>query len=59
MHHIEYKFEQQECLLIIGTVCTFIILFTVLVFAFSALSLLVGCQEEHPACKKLGDEVLA
>jgi len=28
-------------------------------FAFSALTLLVGCQEEHSACKKLSDEVLA
>jgi len=27
--------------------------------AFSALTLLVGRQEEHPACKKLSDEVLA
>jgi len=26
--------------------------------AFSALTLLVGRQEEHPACKKLTDEVL-
>jgi len=26
--------------------------------AFSALTLLVGRQEEHPACKKLSDEVL-
>jgi len=26
---------------------------------FSALTLLVGCQEEHPACKKLSGEVLA
>ena len=26
--------------------------------AFSALTLLVGHQEEHPACKKLNDEVL-
>jgi len=25
---------------------------------FSALMLLVGRQEEHPACKKLSDEVL-
>jgi len=24
-----------------------------------ALILLVGCQEEHPACKRLSDEVLA
>ena len=27
-------------------------------FAFSALTLLVGHQEEHPACKKLSDEML-
>jgi len=27
--------------------------------AFSALTLLVGRQEEHPACKKLSDDVLA
>jgi len=29
------------------------------VFAFSALTLLVGWQEGHPACKKLSGEVLA
>jgi len=29
-----------------------------LMFAFSALTLLVGRQEEHLACKKLSDEVL-
>ena len=29
------------------------------VTAFSALTLLVGCQEEHPARKNLSDEVLA
>jgi len=27
--------------------------------AFSALTLLVGCQEEHPARKNLTDEVMA
>ena len=27
--------------------------------AFSALTVMVGRQEEHPACKKLSDEVLA
>jgi len=26
-------------------------------YAFSALTLLVGRQEEHPACKKLSDGV--
>jgi len=29
-----------------------------LVFAFSALTLFVGRQEGHPACKKLSGEVL-
>jgi len=28
-------------------------------YAFSGLMLLVGWQEEHPACKKLNDDVLA
>jgi len=28
-------------------------------FAVSALTLLIGHQEEHSACKKLSDEVLA
>ena len=28
-------------------------------YAFSALTLLVGCQEGHPARKNLSDEVLA
>ena len=31
----------------------------VVVFAFSALTLLVGRQEGHPACKKLSGGVLA
>jgi len=31
----------------------------IVLFAFSALTLLVGHQEEHPACKVLSDEVLA
>jgi len=25
---------------------------------YSALTLLVGCQEEHPACKKLNDGIV-
>ena len=29
------------------------------IYAFSTLTLLVGCQKEHLACKKLSDEVLA
>jgi len=34
-------------------------LYSSALFAFSALMLLVGCEEEHLACKKLGDKVLA
>jgi len=33
-------------------------LMLLLLYAFSALTLLVGRQGEHPACKKLTDEVL-
>jgi len=29
------------------------------IFAFSVLTLLVGCQKEHLPCKKLSNEVLA
>jgi len=45
------------CLLHAVTACAF----SAHVFsahAFSALTLFVGQQEEHPACKKLSDEVL-
>jgi len=37
----------------------FFVVLLVLVLAFSALTLLVGRQEGHPACKKLSGEVLA
>jgi len=30
-----------------------------LINVFNALTLLFGCQKEHPTCKKLSDEVLA
>jgi len=30
-----------------------------LLFAFSALTLFIGWQEGHPACKRLSGEVLA
>ena len=33
--------------------------FSLVLFSFSALTLLVGCQEERPARKNLTDEVLA
>jgi len=32
--------------------------FVVFLQRFSALTLFVGRQEEHPACRKLSDEVL-
>jgi len=35
------------------------VLYDSLSFAFSALTLLVGRQEGHPACKKLSSGVLA
>jgi len=44
------------------TLCAFtnyIYLFTYLLHAFSAFTLLIGHQEEHPACKRLSDGVLA
>jgi len=37
----------------------FLIASAFVIFAFSALTLLVGHQEEHPACKKLSGGVLA
>ena len=41
------------------TIAYFIVLWLVIAFAFSALTLLVGRQEERAVCKKLSDEVLA
>ena len=37
----------------------FICYFSLYSFAFGALTLLVGRQEEHPVCKKLSDKMLA
>jgi len=51
------------CLYVFYFIYLFVIIITGLIFiylfAFSALKLLVGCQEKHPACEKLSDEVLA
>ena len=41
------------CVCVCACVCVY------LLFAFSALTLLVGWQEGHPACKKLSGGVLA
>ena len=47
VHYVQYQYFLFYILLIWG------------VLAFSALTLLVGRQEGHPACKKLSGEVLA
>ena len=40
-------------------VCVICVFFSLSFYAFSALTLLVGRQEGHPACKKLSGGVLA
>jgi len=42
---------------LLGSSVEFIHLTVAVVIAFNALTLLVGRQEEHPAFKKLSDEV--
>jgi len=37
---------------------SFVLFVAVIIFAFSALALLVGRRKEHPACKILSDEVV-
>ena len=52
----------RACLILVAVDLVFIynVLVCILWFhAFSALTLLVGRQEGHPACKKLSGEVLA
>jgi len=46
MHH---KGDELPCN---GPCCAFSLIFNYCDFAFSALTLLVGQQEGHPACKK-------
>ena len=55
------KLVNLTFLLLHKTVIIIIIIFMVMLFiaAFSALTLLVGRQEGHPACKKLSGGVLA
>jgi len=49
------EIQQLAIFIVLGLrgYCSFILL------SFSALTLLVGRQEKHPACKKLSDGVLA
>jgi len=49
----------QKCYLIRDIVVIAYCMFVIIPSAFSALMLLVGRQEGHPACKKLSGGVLA
>jgi len=48
----------QQGLLLLTAVNMFIVSYYLIVFPFSALTLLVGRQEGHPACKKLSGGML-
>ena len=52
---VRYYFEQEY----VTTHNIFFVYFTSVICAFSALTLLVGRQEGHPACKKQSGGVLA
>ena len=61
-----FTLEQNDLLLLTtaiylycGSKCTWYIIVIRITLAFSALTLLVGRQEGHPACKKLSGGVLA
>jgi len=50
----------EVMMLVKGHCISFVIItFMITIVAFSALTLLVGCQEEHVACKRSSDDVLA
>ena len=51
----------QHCIYVYFLICavTISVAFSAFGLAFSALTLLVGRQEGHPACKKLSGGVLA
>jgi len=54
------QFFQKRTVRDLGITGTYLFIwFLVINFAFSALMLLVGRQEGHPACKKLSGAVLA
>jgi len=52
-------YAAQLFLIIVFTNILFMEMYWQYFFAFSALTLLVGWQEGHPACKKLSGGVLA
>jgi len=49
----KYYYQYQRAIILIAEYCY------VYLCAFSALTLLVGWQEGHPACKKMSGGVLA
>jgi len=51
--HLHHFCQQQHFLIFIISKVLLIAL-----IAFNALTLLIACQEKHPACKKLSDAVL-
>ena len=58
--HFQFGCRKRRLNLALVFLVFFIYLFTFLCFtSFSALTLLVGRQEGHPACKKLSGGVLA
>ena len=54
-----YLQKQLQSILCLFWRCCLLWLIVFTIFAFSALTLLVGRQEGHPACKKLSGGVLA
>ena len=57
-HNLEWLWKSQQYTDAAEHVCCVLVCF-ISVHAFSALTLLVGWQEGHPACKKLSGGVLA
>jgi len=53
----DFKALYKSCIVVV--VVVIIIIITIKQCAFSALTMLVGQQEGHPACKKLSGGVLA
>ena len=51
--------QQSRFILHLLSVCIYYTIYCTISIAFSALTLLVGCQEGHLACKKLSGGVLA
>jgi len=57
--NITLLYEGRTCIELFLMVCEILYVVLCYVYAFSDLTLLVGRQEGHPACKKLSGGVLA